>query len=40
MVREICKDDTFLTQKAEAATAADLPVADDPLPLITMVPTW
>ena len=29
MVREICKDKAFLAQKAEAATAADLPVADD-----------
>lgn len=29
MVREICKDEDFLAQKAELATAADLPVADD-----------
>lgn len=29
MVREICRDEAVLTQKAEIATAADLPVADD-----------
>ena len=29
MVRDICRDEGFLAQKAEAATAADLPVADD-----------
>ena len=29
MVREICKDEVFLSQEAEAATEADLPVADD-----------
>ena len=29
MIREICKDEAFLAQKAEIATAADLPVADD-----------
>ncbi|MPN60880.1 Peptide deformylase [bioreactor metagenome] len=29
MVREICRDEAFLAQKAEIATAADLPVADD-----------
>ena len=29
MVREICKDEDFLAQKAKLATAADLPVADD-----------
>lgn len=29
MVREICRDETFLVQKAESATAADLSVADD-----------
>lgn len=29
MIREICKDETFLAQKAEAATAADLPTAQD-----------
>lgn len=29
MVREICKDEAFLAQKAEAATADDLGVAQD-----------
>lgn len=29
MVREICKDVTFLTQKAESATVDDLSVAQD-----------
>lgn len=29
MVREICKDKAFLAQKAEAATAEDLSVAQD-----------
>lgn len=29
MIREICKDEAFLAQKAEPATPADLPVADD-----------
>lgn len=29
MIREICRDETFLAQRAENATAADLPVADD-----------
>lgn len=29
MVREICRDETFLAQRAELATVADLPVADD-----------
>ena len=29
MVREICKDEAFLTQKAEPATANDLGVAQD-----------
>ena len=29
MVREICKDEVFLAQKAEAATEADLLVAED-----------
>ena len=27
MIREICKDEAFLSQKAEPATPADLPVA-------------
>ena len=29
MIRDICKDKTFLAQKAEPATPADLPVAAD-----------
>lgn len=29
MIREICKDETFLAQKAVPATAADLDVAQD-----------
>ena len=29
MIREICKDETFLAQKAEAATADDLNTAQD-----------
>ncbi len=29
MVREICRDEAFLAQKAEPATVADLPVARD-----------
>jgi peptide deformylase len=29
MVREICRDEVFLAQKAEAATEADLQVAED-----------
>ena len=29
MVREICKDEAFLAQKAESATAEDLSVAQD-----------
>lgn len=29
MVREICKDEVFLAQKAEIATVADMSVADD-----------
>ena len=29
MVREICRDEVFLSQKAEAATEADLSVAED-----------
>ena len=29
MIREICKDETFLAQQAEPATAEDLPVAAD-----------
>lgn len=29
MIREICRDETFLTQRAELATADDLGVAED-----------
>lgn len=29
MVREICRDEVFLAQKAEAATEADMQVAED-----------
>ena len=29
MIRDICKDETFLAQKAEPATAEDLSVAAD-----------
>lgn len=29
MNREICRDEAFLAQKAESATLADLPVAED-----------
>lgn len=29
MIREICRDETFLAQKAEPATMDDLPVAQD-----------
>ena len=29
MVREICRDEAFLAHRAEMATPADLPVADD-----------
>lgn len=29
MIREICKDDAFLAQKAQPATSEDLPVAED-----------
>ena len=29
MIRDICKDETFLSQKAEPATPDDLPVAAD-----------
>ena len=29
MIRDICKDETFLAQKAERATPEDLPVAAD-----------
>ena len=35
MVREICKDEAFLAQKAEPATAEDLGVAQDLLETLT-----
>ena len=35
MVREIMHDETFLAQKAEPATAEDLPVAQDLLDILT-----
>lgn len=35
MIREICKDVIFLTQKAEPATPEDLPVATDLLETLT-----
>lgn len=35
MIREICKDVIFLTQKAEPATPEDLPVAADLLETLT-----
>ena len=35
MVREICKDEAFLAQKAEPATADDLVVAQDLLETLT-----
>ena len=35
MVREICKDEAFLVQKAEPATADDLSVAQDLLDTLT-----
>ena len=35
MVREICRDEAFLAQRAERATAEDLPVADDLLDTLT-----
>ena len=35
MIREICKDEFFLSQKAEPATAADLAIAQDLLDTLT-----
>ena len=35
MIREICKDKAFLAQRAETATADDLPVAEDLLDTLT-----
>ena len=35
MIQEICKDERFLVQKAEPATPADLPVAQDLIDTLT-----
>ena len=35
MIQEICKDEIFLAQKAEPATPADLPVAQDLIDTLT-----
>ncbi len=35
MIQEICKDEIFLAQKAELATPADLPVAQDLIDTLT-----
>ena len=35
MIREICKDDFFPSQKAEPATASDLEIAQDLLDTLT-----
>ena len=35
MIREICRDETFLAQKAATATADDLPTAQDLLDTLT-----
>ena len=35
MIRDICKDEFFLSQKAEPATAADLAIAQDLLDTLT-----
>ena len=35
MIREICKDEFFLSQKSEPATADDLSVAQDLLDTLT-----
>ena len=35
MIRDIMKDETFLSQKAEPATPDDLPVAQDLLDTLT-----
>ena len=36
MIQEICKDEIFLAQKAEPATPADLPVAQDLIDTLTV----
>lgn len=35
MIRDICKDEFFLSQKAESATASDLEIAQDLLDTLT-----
>ena len=35
MIRDICKDEFFLSQKAEPATAGDLEIAQDLLDTLT-----
>ena len=35
MIQEICKDEIFLAQKAEPATTADLPIAQDLIDTLT-----
>ena len=35
MIQEICKDERFLAQKAEPATPADLPIAQDLIDTLT-----
>jgi peptide deformylase len=35
MIRDICKDEFFLSQKAEPATADDLTIAQDLLDTLT-----
>ena len=35
MIREICKDEFFLSQKSEPATVADLTIAQDLLDTLT-----
>ena len=37
MIRDICKDEVFLAQKAEPATTEDLPVAAD---LLETLAAW
>ena len=40
MIREICKDETFLAQKAAPATAADLGVAQDLMETLIAPQGW
>ena len=39
MIREICRDETFLAQKAAPATADDLATAQDLLDTLTAIRT-